>query len=136
MMLKNATIKWVYHNQANRFGKHNLTVELNDEQAAELEAAGLSLKEDEDGKRYDFTQHPVKKDGSKNPMAVFNRFGEPFEGIVPNGTKADIQFVAREWAVSGNTGVKGYIRGVKLLGDVMDNSLEFDSPEPADDDPL
>lgn len=139
MKLSNVEVKWVYHQNENKFGKHNITVILDDKQAAEMQAAGLSVKTDDEGvKFYNFTQSPVTRKGKKNPIPVFDRFGEEFDGIVPNGTRADIAYIAKPWSVSGNSGVKGYIRGVKLLDDVMGNELEFDEPhvEATDDSPF
>jgi hypothetical protein len=136
--LKGVETKWVWATAPNQFGKLSLTVLPTHEQQRVLESHGLKLKKDKEGNlMYSFTQSPTKRDGSPNPMRIYDRFGSEFEGLVPNGAKMDIEFTVSEWNVSGRSGVKAYVRGAKVLGDVKPvsgSSLSFDTP--ADDTPF
>lgn len=129
-ILRDVTTKWVRHTTPDAYGKLTITVILNSEQELDLVDMGLPIKTKDGECYYTFSCNPVNQKGEEVIIPVYDRYGQPFKGKVPNGTKMDIDFYTYQWEFSGKSGVKGRIGGAKVLGDVQpDTALEFDIPE-------
>ena len=139
MLLKDVAVKWVYANRPDKFGKLTVVCDITDEQAEELKAQGLKVTERDGKPEFKFSKNPVSKKGETNTMDFYDRYGEEFEGQVPNGTKCDISYRVFEWEFNGRKGVSAWMVGAKILGDVMAASgdLTFDKePVVTDDSPF
>lgn len=138
-VLHNVEVKWVYADKVDDFGKLNVTVVLSDEQAAEMEALGLKVKEKDGRKEFSFRKNPETRKGDPNTMPFFDRFGDEFDGHIPNGTRCDVSYRTFEWAFAGKKGIGAFFEEAKLLDDLMPGTsgLVYDKrPVMADDSPF
>jgi len=139
MLLENVEVMFVNRDKPDNFGKIGFAAVVSEEQAAELESHGLTVKKLEDGKLiHRFNKNPVSKKGEKNTIDFYDRYGEEFEGHIPNGTHCDVSFRTFEWSAAGRSGVASWFIGAKILDDLMDSTgLSFDKePVVTDDSPF
>lgn len=113
-VLKNVTVNWVYANRPDNFGKYSIQAVLNDEHVDQLKKEGVAVK-DRDGKKiYNFTKPVQNRNGEDTKPIGIYQAGSEFDGLVPNGAKANIKYNPKSWSVAGRTGTKAYIISVEL----------------------
>jgi hypothetical protein len=106
---------WDNTGEPDRFGNFAIDAVLNEEAISVLEQDGIAIREKNDQRVYVFKK-PSKSKAGKDmyPIPVYDVDGERFEGIVPNGTKADITYDPFAWTAHFGSGVKGRIKAVYL----------------------
>ena len=100
---ENLTEHEMYNGQST--GKFSLVLSLGDEEAADLDARGVKLREYEGVKQ--------RKFASKFEVGVLNSDGTPFQGRVPRGSK--VRLLWQEGAPHPVHGTSTYLNKVKVL---------------------
>ena len=100
---ENLTEHEMYNGQST--GKYSLVLSLDEDKAAELDSAGVKLREYEGVKQ--------RKFASKFEVGVLNADGSPFAGRVPRGSK--VRILWQEGAPHPVHGTSTYLNKVKVL---------------------
>lgn len=125
------TAKWAKLKTTNKFGKHSIDLYVDDATRKEIRALGtrLNTKEDDDGFFYSFRRDPDRtfRDGSKvGPPTVVDKDGNPFDGLIGNGSKVTIKLAVYDFPageVNGQKWVAG--RGSRLEAVRVDELVEY-----------
>tara|TARA_R110000751_G_scaffold100602_3_gene194549 strand:+ start:1001 stop:1375 length:375 start_codon:yes stop_codon:yes gene_type:complete len=100
---ENLTEHEMYNGQST--GKFSLVLSLGEEEAADLDARGVKLREYEGVKQ--------RKFASKFEVGVLNADGTPFQGRVPRGSK--VRLLWQEGTPHPVHGMSTYLNKVKVL---------------------
>ena len=123
--LNNVTLYWASLQEPNSMsGKYQVDLcQLSDEQVATLEDIGLNVRTKGDDRGYFVTAK-----SAKFPITAYMEDGTVFEGMVANGSKANVKAEAYEWTHSP-TKRSGWAIGVKIGGLTLTDVIEY-SPSP------
>ena len=123
--LNNVTLYWASLQEPNSMsGKYQVDLcQLSDEQVAALEDIGLNVRTKGDDRGYFVTAK-----SAKFPITAYMEDGTVFEGMVANGSKANVKAEAYEWTHSP-TKRSGWAIGVKIGGLTLTDVIEY-SPSP------
>lgn len=123
--------KWASVHQPNtRFEpQYCIDVEINEADAARLEAEGLTVKTDkETGARVvKFKRKAFRDDGSPNRKPnVVDKYKDPFDENIGNGSEVIVQYRPYDWSFGGKKGKSADLVGVQVIKHVSFTEDEFD----------
>ena len=124
LTLKGVTLYWASLNKPNELsGKYQVDLcNLSEQQVGTLEDTGVNVRNKGDDRGYFITAK-----SAKFPIAAYMRDGTIFEGMVANGSKADVQAEAFEWH-HAPTKRSGMSVGIKIGGLTVTDLVEY-SPQ-------
>lgn len=119
--LNNVTLYWASLQEPNSMsGKYQVDLcQLSDEQVAALEDIGLNVRTKGDDRGYFVTAK-----SAKFPITPYLKDGGVFEGMVANGSKANVKAEAYEWTHSP-TKRSGWAIGIKIGGLTLTEAIEY-----------
>lgn len=123
--LNNVTLYWASLNEPNTMsGKYQVDLcQLNDDQVAALEDIGVNVRTKGDDRGYFITAK-----SAKFPITAYTKDGSVFEGMVANGSKANVKAEAYEWT-HAPTKRSGWAVGIKIGGLQITDLIEY-TPQP------
>ena len=99
---------------------------VSDADAEALRKAGLTLKEHEGKPCIKFKRKVARKDGEQNPKPrIVDADNMPFDGLVGNGSKVNVQYRIWDWSYAGRSGVSADLQGVQVIDLVAFGGSEF-----------
>lgn len=124
--LNNVTLYWACLQEPNTLsGKYQVDLcQLNEEQIGVLEDIGVNVRNKSDDRGYFVTAK-----STKFPITAYMKDGGVFEGMVANGSKANVKAEAYEWSHTP-TKRSGWAVGIKIGGLTLTDLIEY-SPESA-----
>lgn len=109
----NGTLRWAFTKRLNKYGKFSVDFYPQDDKIRTaikgLGATRLTLKEGDNGFYYTFRLDPASKYAPKEVLVQYND-GQKYDGIIGDGTTADITVEAYDYDNSFGKG-----RGIRLL---------------------
>ena len=119
--LNNVTLYWASLNEPNTMsGKYQVDLcQLSDDQVAKLEDIGVNVRTKGDDRGYFITAK-----SAKFPITPYTKDGSVFEGMVANGSKANVKAEAYEWT-HAPTKRSGWAVGIKIGGLQITDLIEY-----------
>lgn len=108
------------------------TIQMTDAEAAKLREVGLKPKRNDEGVfEYKFTRLVKKRkgEGDNKPPRVVDAAKEPFEGIVGNGSRVNVQFGIFAWEFKGKKGISADFQALQVL-----NLVEYEGKASSTDE--
>jgi hypothetical protein len=123
--LNNVTLYWASLAEPNTMsGKYQVDLcQLTEEQVGVLEDIGLNVRTKGDDRGYFVTAK-----SAKFPITPYLKDGGVFEGMVANGSKADVKAEAYQWT-HAPTKRSGWAIGIKIGGLTLTDAIEY-TPQP------
>lgn len=120
--LNNVTLYWACLQEPNTLsGKYQVDLcHLSEEQIGMLEDIGVNVRT----KAGDDRGYFVTAKSAKFPITAYMKDGTVFEGMVANGSKADVKAEAYEWT-HAPTKRSGWAVGIKIGGLTLTDLIEY-----------
>jgi len=119
--LNNVTLFWAALNEPNKMsGKYQVDLcQLSEDQVAKLEDIGINVRTKGDDRGYFVTAK-----SAKFPITAYTKDGSVYEGLVANGSKANVKAEAYEWT-HAPTKRSGWAVGIKIGGLQITDLIEY-----------
>lgn len=135
--------KWASIQRPNTAYEHKWCIDVYPTEGTikKLEKRGFNVKTDKEGKKFlHVKKKTMKADGSPNKQPTCSLEGEPFDGLIGNGSLVHVYFGYRDYTIRGNKGVATYLNHVDVIelvpfGDKKSAGTSFDD-DAADDIPF
>lgn len=125
--------KWAQLKTPNKFGKHSINLYIDSETRKAIRATGARInpKEDDEGFFVTFRRDPNRDfgDGPIGAPKVVDSEGQPFNGLVGNGSKVTVKVVMYNFPAGEKNGEKYAAgKGTRLEAVRIDELVEY-TPE-------